>query len=154
MELGGFDPALAVGEDILLWAQLAIRHPRLVYVRTRIATYNWGLEGSLTQQGHPATIEATRRILALGESLPEGRALLLRIFARRRLVVHFKKLLATGQVGAIRAALGAPEVRGLTPSWLVAALVAASRLPGSIVVRAFHLGRRLRRMFRRRRSTA
>ena len=31
-QLGGFDPMLKVGEDIYLWARLAVQHPRLVYV--------------------------------------------------------------------------------------------------------------------------
>ena len=39
-QLGGFDPMLKVGEGHYLWARLAVQHPRLVYVRTPIATYS------------------------------------------------------------------------------------------------------------------
>ena len=73
-QFGGFDPMLKVGEDVLLWTRLAVQHPRLVYVRTPIATYAQGVQDSLTKraaaEGILDQLELARRLISLASALP------------------------------------------------------------------------------------
>ena len=106
-QLGGFDPMLKVGEDIYLWARLAVQHPRLVYVRTPIATYSREIRNSLTKRaaadGILDQLELARRLITLSTALPAPRAALLHEQARRIILRQAKNHLAFGRLREFKA---------------------------------------------------
>ena len=108
-QLGGFDPMLKVGEDIYLWARLAVQHPRLVYVRAPIATYSQDIRHSLTRRaaadGILDQLELARRLIALSTALPAPRAALLHEQARRIILRQAKNHLAFGRFREFETAL-------------------------------------------------
>lgn len=47
-EVGCFDTALRVGEEINLWMRIAKKYPKILYIRKPVAKYNMYVPGSLT----------------------------------------------------------------------------------------------------------
>ena len=149
-QLGGFDPMLKVGEDVYLWARLAVQHPRLVYVRTPIATYAQDDRNSLTKRavadGILDQLELARRLIALSKALPGPRAALLHEQARRIILRQAKNHLAFGRFREFRAALevGNSLELGRWGRWLRM----GTHLPSSPIARGMQWAIRLRRRLR------
>ena len=149
-QLGGFDPMLKVGEDVLLWTRLAVQHPRIVYVRTPIATYSVDIRDSLMKRAAAAGIldqlELARRLIALSRTLPAPRAALLHEQARRIILRQAKNHLAFGRFREFRAALevGSSLELGRVGRWLRM----GTRLPFRPIASGIRWAIRLRRRLR------
>jgi hypothetical protein len=150
LEISGFDPALPTGEDVLLWCQIAARHPSLAYVQTPIAYYRYLLAGSLTeQQDRPGASSIpclARRLLGLGCSVPGERAAALWQLAEGQLVRQAKSQILAGYWSAARATLA--EAERLTPSPRVKRLRLLVALPAWPTVLACRWGMRLQQSVR------
>lgn len=149
LELGGFDPALRTGEDVLLWARLAVRHPPLAYVETPIADYAYLLSGSLTERQHlpgSSIPHLARRILALRGALSEERATALWRIAEGQLVQQTKRQILDGHWDVARATLA--EAEHLTPGPRVRRLKLLTCLPAWPTFLACRWGLRLYRSMR------
>jgi hypothetical protein len=149
LDLGGFDPALTTGEDVLLWAQLAVQHPPLAYVQTPIAGYAYLLSGSLTEGQHrpgSSIPHLARQILALRDALSKERATALWRIAEGQLVQQAKRQILDGQWSAARATL--TEAERLTPGPRVGRLRLLVALPAWPTVLACRWGMRLHRSVR------
>jgi glycosyltransferase involved in cell wall biosynthesis len=150
-ELGGFDPTLPNGQDLDLWIRLALRHPRLAYVRTPLARYRTDVRGSLSNRkvrdGSAVNLTLARRLLATGGEVGEPRARLLRRIARRLVLNQAKHQFLAGRIDAARASVAALGELGLgpVPGWLDLGL----RLPAGPAAAACRLGIRLNRRLRR-----
>jgi glycosyltransferase involved in cell wall biosynthesis len=146
-QFGGFDPMLKVGEDVLLWTRLAVQHPRLVYVRTPIATYAQGVQDSLTKraaaEGILDQLELARRLISLASALPAPRAALLHDQARRIVLRQIKNHLAFGRFRELRLALevGNSLELGAWGKWLRIGM----HLPSGPIARGIQWAIRLRR---------
>jgi glycosyltransferase involved in cell wall biosynthesis len=149
-QLGGFDPMLKVGEDVLLWTRLAVQHPRIVYVRAPIATYSLDIRDSLTKRAAAAGIldqlELARRLIALSMTLPAPRAALLHEQTRRIILRQAKNHLAFGRFREFGAALevGSSLELGRVGRWLRR----GTRLPFRPIARGIRWAIRLRRRLR------
>ena len=149
-QLGGFDPMLKVGEDVLLWTRLAVQHPRIVYVRTPIATYSLDIRDSLTKRAAAAGIldqlELARRLIALSMTLPAPRAALLHEQTRRIILRQAKNHLAFGRFREFGAALEVASSLelGRVGRWLRM----GTRLPFRPIARGVRWAIRLRRRLR------
>ena len=149
-QLGGFDPMLKVGEDIYLWARLAVQHPRLVYVRAPIATYSQDIRDSLTRRaaadGILDQLELARRLITLSTALPAPRAALLHEQARRIILRQAKNHLAFGRFSEFETALEVGNSLDLGPwgKWLRL----AAHLPFSPIAGGLQWAIRLRRRLR------
>jgi glycosyltransferase involved in cell wall biosynthesis len=149
-QLGGFDPMLKVGEDVFLWARLAVQYPRIVYVRTPIATYSQGIQDSLTRRaaadGILDQLELARRLIALATALPAPRAALLHEQVRRIVLRQAKNHLAFGRFREFRAALEVGNALELGPwgKWLRMGTL----LPSKPIARGVQWAIRLRRRLR------
>jgi len=100
LNIGGFNTSLITGEDRDLWFRLAVKHPRMVYVPKSLARYNVGLENSITTRGVGIRDEESVCRLAhrvLDTKIDSGRAELLRLYAKRLLVVGLNVLLLSGK---------------------------------------------------------
>ena len=116
-QLGGFDPMLKVGEDVFLWARLAVQHPRIVYVRTPIATYSQDIRDSLTRRAaadwDPGPARARAEVDRPGHGAARRRAL--RYCTSRRDVsfsARPKITLLSAAFGSSRAALEVGKFAG------------------------------------------
>jgi hypothetical protein len=131
-DMGGFDPALRLGEDTDLWVRLAVGSPRLAYVERPIAVRWEQLPGSLTALAHaegasPAA-EHARRWAEMAKALPRDRSELLRMRARRLVEGIARWHFVTGRSDIARETLGSLVVLDLgAPSW---PLRMAARVPG------------------------
>lgn len=146
--LGGFEPALRSGQDLLLWVRLALDHPRLAYASEVLAEYRANVRDSITTRrfahGQSTEVELARRLVELsgGVSSP-ARAALLHGTARRLIVSQAKDHFVAGRFGEARAALRAAPAVGL--GLPARALALATRLPPWPTAPVCRLGLRLRR---------
>ena len=149
LELGGFNRALTIGEDVLLWARLAVQHPPLAYVETPIADYSYLAAGSLTEGQHrpgSSIPYLACQILALRRALPAERAMALWRIAEGQLVQQAKRQILAGYWAAARATVA--EAERLTPSARLRRLKRLTSLPAWPTVPVCRWGMRL---YRRRR---
>ena len=149
LELGGFDPTLRTGQDTLLWVRLAIRHPRLAYVREAIAAYAWRVAGSLSltknEQGFATDAALAGRLLSLAGGLPPERAPLLQRFTTRLIITHAKSQIVTGRSHAARVTLALAPAADLGSRGNLLKLL--TYLPARPTALACRWGIRLRQKF-------
>ncbi len=101
LEFGGFDRSLRIGEELNLWLKLALKYPKILYIRKPLAKYYGGLEGALMtvayQQYDKYRNNSARRIISLIGQVDNSRATLLVQFARRIILEGVKDALAIGR---------------------------------------------------------
>lgn len=150
--LGGFEPALRSGQDLLLWVRLALDHPRLAYAPEALAEYRVQVRDSITTSkfvgGFTTDVELAGRLISIGRpAVDVERAVLLRSIARRLIVNQAKNLFIVGRFGAARAALEAARQLGLGRPAL--SLTLATYLPPWPIAPLCRLAIRLRQRVRR-----
>jgi glycosyltransferase involved in cell wall biosynthesis len=101
LEFGGFDRSLRIGEELNLWLKLALKYPKILYIRKPLAKYYGGLEGALMtiayQQYDKYRNNSARRIISLIGQVDSSRATLLVQLTRRIILEGVKDALAIGR---------------------------------------------------------
>lgn len=151
-DLGGFDPALRSGQDLLLWVRLAIEHRRIAYVPAVLAEYRARVPDSITTQrfvhGLTMDLELAQRLCEMAEVASPERSVLLRTLAQRLIRAQAKDQVVAGCFREARAALAMGQTLGLgSPAW---SLALATRLPPWPTALVCRLCIRLRQRYRSR----
>lgn len=153
LEVGGqspFDTSLRVSEDLDLWARMALKYPRLLYLKQPLAKYNAGLEDSLTATTIPTADMSpcvlSRRIMSMAGEVDCDRAELLYMFAQRLLWVLVNCMLRYGRNKMAKQILR--EVDWVDLGWTGKLLKIRSYIPGLVFVSARKAVRFVRKIFK------
>jgi len=137
-EQGGFDPGLAMGEDIRLWAKIMLAHPA-AYCDQVLATYNKGAANMASHKAHVRADSALADLLerAIGEGHKSAPAMK-RYLVRARLGIYTGDMLS-GQRAAARNILDKAGISRLrkTPLKII------TRLPAKWVVFSLKIAAKL-----------
>lgn len=102
LEFGGFDRSLRIGEELNLWLKLALKYPKILYIREPLARYYVGLEGALMtiarqQYDISHCANSIRRVISLIGQVDSSRATLLAQLAKRNILGSVKYALVIGR---------------------------------------------------------